>query len=144
MSNNNNDDQKVDLFESQDELPAGIRAIINHHMTQIEEGECDSYAVCRDFKIEMANEGYTFDYGLDGVPFDLRHSVPIFVPVHKEGSDGDSAYDICQVQGENTRTLFRSVPEDLVRPQIAAHAASIGAKKYKIQCQHGTIERRCV
>jgi hypothetical protein len=142
MSNNNGDHQ-VDLFENQDQLPAGIRAIIDHHMAQIEEGECDSYAVCRDFQIRMANEGYTFDYGLDGVPSDLRRSVPMFVPVHKEGSDSDSAYDICQVQGENTRTLFRGVPEDLVRSQIASHAASIGATQYDIQGQLGKIERLC-
>ncbi|WP_372997513.1 hypothetical protein [Marinobacter sp.] len=69
-------DSTTDLFQAQDTLPANIRAIIDRHTALIEENEGDCYLLCRDFLEEMEANGYTFDYGLDGVPYDLQRINP--------------------------------------------------------------------
>ena len=66
------DEEPVDLFQNQEDLPAEVQAIIDHHTRLIEENEGDAYVLCRDFQKAMDATDYTFDYGLDGVPFNLR------------------------------------------------------------------------
>ncbi len=61
-----------DLFQSQDTLPRKVQYTIDCYTKAIEEGPGDSYMLCADFLEEMEAQGYTFEYGLDGVPFDLQ------------------------------------------------------------------------
>ena len=60
-----------DLFENQDLLPKKVRAIVKKFDTKFcKEG--DSYKLCRDFLTALEPHGYTFEYGLDAVPYDLQ------------------------------------------------------------------------
>lgn len=65
-------DSTTDLFQAQETLPENIRTIIDQHTARIEQDEGDAYVICREFLEEMEANGYTFDYGLDGVPYDLQ------------------------------------------------------------------------
>ena len=65
-------DSTTDLFQAQGSLPENIRAIIDRHTALIEENDGDAYQLCRNFLEELEANGYTFDYGLDGVPYDLQ------------------------------------------------------------------------
>lgn len=65
-------DSTTDLFQAQDTLPENIRAIIDYHTTLIENNDGDATLLCREFLADIESHGYTFDYGLDGVPYDLQ------------------------------------------------------------------------
>jgi hypothetical protein len=65
-------DSTEDLFQEQETLPENIQALISHHTNLIENNEGNGYIHCRDFLLAMEAQGYTFDYGLDGVPYDLQ------------------------------------------------------------------------
>lgn len=58
-----------DLFESPQQLPSHIKTIIDKYDNG--DNEMD-YMDLEDMKEEMELNGYTFDYYLDGVPFNLR------------------------------------------------------------------------
>lgn len=70
------DEEPVDLFQHQDDLPVVVQTLITNYTRQIEEDEGDSYVLCRYFQKALEPHGYTFDYGLDGVPVDLRRVGP--------------------------------------------------------------------
>jgi hypothetical protein len=65
-------DSTTDLFQAQDTLPENVRAIIDYHTILIENDDGNAYLLCRDFLADIEPHGYTFDYGLDGVPYDLQ------------------------------------------------------------------------
>jgi hypothetical protein len=57
----------MDLFEKYDELPLEVLAIIEKY------GDMDeTYENCYNMVTELESVGYTCDYYLDAVPFDLR------------------------------------------------------------------------
>jgi hypothetical protein len=58
----------TDLFETPELLPAEVQQLIND--SDIDEGGC-SYAECRRLLTALEPLGYTFEYGLDGIPYDL-------------------------------------------------------------------------
>ncbi|WP_145840208.1 hypothetical protein [Marinobacter sp. P4B1] len=62
----------MDLFECQETLPEDVQAIISRYTDALESGGDNGYEVCREFLFEMEIRGYTFEYGLDAVPTDLR------------------------------------------------------------------------
>ncbi|WP_342632769.1 hypothetical protein [Marinobacter alkaliphilus] len=62
----------MDLFEYQETLPEDVQAIISQYTDALESGDDNGYEVCRQFLTEMESRGYTFEYGLDAVPTDLR------------------------------------------------------------------------
>jgi hypothetical protein len=66
------DDDQVDLFETPEQLPDGLRKIVSKYTEKLEVSEEDAYEVCKKFLAKVEHSGYTFDYGLDGVPFNLR------------------------------------------------------------------------
>jgi len=65
-------DSTTDLFQAQETLPDNIRAILDKYAAQHEQPGVDGYQLCREMLEEMEANGYTFDYGLDGVPYDLQ------------------------------------------------------------------------
>jgi hypothetical protein len=68
------DTQNIDdLFQSQDTRPRKVQLIIDCDTKAVEEGE--GYMLCADFLEEKEAQGYTFVYGLDGLPFD-QHKTP--------------------------------------------------------------------
>ena len=57
----------IDLFDNVDTLSTELQCIINKY------GELDeTYENCANFLIEIKPLGYTFEYGLDAIPFNLR------------------------------------------------------------------------
>ena len=60
-----------DLFENQDLLPKKVRAIVKKFDAKFcKEG--DGYQLCEKFLAALLPHGYTFEYGLDAVPYDLQ------------------------------------------------------------------------
>ena len=59
--------QAIDLFEQIDELPEEVQAILQKY-----ESEDATYAVCMMLERELAALGYTFSWGLDATPHNLR------------------------------------------------------------------------
>jgi len=59
--------EEEDLFENYDELPVNIQDVLSSY--QDEDGD---YADLEEMQKELKPLGYTFDYGLDAVPFNLR------------------------------------------------------------------------
>lgn len=61
----------TDLFEQWESLPANVLAIIEHMNEQQEKGKWD-YEDCRHYQEELNKIGYTYDFGLDAEPYNLR------------------------------------------------------------------------
>lgn len=59
----------MDYFEFPEEQPEAVRRITEKY-SAIE--DVDLYRLCQEFLEELEQVGWTFDYGLEGVPFDLR------------------------------------------------------------------------
>ena len=64
----------MDLFEHYEELPLPIQTIINN------QGEIESYDDCKELLDKLSVFGYTFEYGLDAVPYNLQ-TIKVFVDV---------------------------------------------------------------
>lgn len=60
-----NDD--IDLFEYVERLPKSVQ-----HTIELYNLETLTYNDCKAFLIDMENQGYTFEFGLDAQPYDLR------------------------------------------------------------------------
>lgn len=61
----------MDLFETPEKIPFDIQKILDRMNKRIEELE-DTYKVLADALTECEKRGYTFEYGLDAVPFNLK------------------------------------------------------------------------
>jgi len=59
---------EIDLFEDYENIPDDLMAALEKYDT------CDSlsYDQCAAMLIDVEALGYTFEYGLDGIPYDLR------------------------------------------------------------------------
>lgn len=62
---------EVDLFDNYEKLPSKPKSIIDKYMKKYEEGNYN-YEDSKEFLKKMEAEGYTFEYGLDNEPYDLR------------------------------------------------------------------------
>lgn len=58
----------IDLFEHYDKIPDNVAAVIEKYDTH----DSLSYEECAAMLSEVEKLGYTFEYGLDGIPYDLR------------------------------------------------------------------------
>ena len=57
----------MDLFEHYEKLPLEIQAVLSKYY------ELDNtYENCRAMQNELEALGYTFEWGLDAIPYDLR------------------------------------------------------------------------
>lgn len=65
--NLDNENVEIDLFENISELPQHIQDVISKYPTDSLE-----YFTAKMFLEELELVGYTFDYQLDGIPFNLR------------------------------------------------------------------------
>jgi predicted ABC-type ATPase len=61
------DDEGVDLFDDYEDQPAEVQAILAKY-----ELEDNDYNTLKDLQAELEGIGYTFEFGLDAEPFDLR------------------------------------------------------------------------
>ena len=60
----------MDLFENQDLLPKQVKEIVEHY-DQLFANE-STYKLCLEFQSKLEPLGYSFDWELDGVPFNLQ------------------------------------------------------------------------
>lgn len=61
------DDEGVDLFEDYEDQPEEVSAILSKY-----EQEDNNYDTLNDLLAELNQIGYTFEFGLDAEPYDLR------------------------------------------------------------------------
>lgn len=62
-----------DMFEHPELWPGELGVLVNHYSPKLElEG---SYETVREFLSKVEGVGFTFDYGLDAQPFDLRRKI---------------------------------------------------------------------
>ena len=61
----------IDLFGCPEQQPADLKAAIDRYSEQFESGQ-DPAEVCREFLAVVEELGFTFEYGLDWHPYDLR------------------------------------------------------------------------
>jgi hypothetical protein len=59
----------IDLFEDWESIPANVRIILDKHQDDFESG---NYAGLNKALKKLEKIGYTFDYYLDGIAYDLR------------------------------------------------------------------------
>lgn len=62
----------IDRFENTANLPADVQAVIAQYSDALEAGGECGYELCHKFQDALRNFGYTLDYGLEGVPCNLR------------------------------------------------------------------------
>lgn len=55
-----------DLFDNWEELPKEVLEVLNKYLDDL------NYQQCEDMLKEMESVGYTFEYYLDAVPFNLK------------------------------------------------------------------------
>lgn len=65
-------ESEIDLFEHYEQCPADVREIAFDYAEQLERGDRCPYEICKEFLQDMESLGFTFEYGLDGVPYGLR------------------------------------------------------------------------
>jgi len=71
-----------DLFETPEKLPMEILTILDDYNL-----ESMSYVDCQNMLSELEEKCYTFDFGLDGVPFNLQISKIHLLKAIKEKSN---------------------------------------------------------
>ena len=59
---------EIDLFEQYDQQPPELKKVVDFWQQKEEL----TYQDCRDFLSDVEAIGYTFDYGLDAMPFELK------------------------------------------------------------------------
>jgi hypothetical protein len=64
---------ETDYFEEYDELPDNVKGLIDQHFSS-DDGEYD-YKQLQNIQKDFEKEGWTFDFGLDGSPYELKPKV---------------------------------------------------------------------
>tara|TARA_R110000803_G_scaffold114067_1_gene182539 strand:+ start:9304 stop:9675 length:372 start_codon:yes stop_codon:yes gene_type:complete len=103
-----------DLFEHHEELPLAIQTVINN------QGEIEDYDDCRELLAKLEVFGYTFEYGLDSVPYNLRKvvlDIENFDDVVTD-KDGEKWSQLCighsgQMEDEGTKHFINSMGDGI-------------------------------
>ena len=61
----------TNLFEYYEMQPSNLKAIVDKYMA-IEDSSGFTHEILKQFEKEVNEIGFTFDYGLDMCPYDLR------------------------------------------------------------------------
>lgn len=64
------DQNEVDMFEDSMQWPDELKAVIDQY--DLDSENSDPYTVCRELLVAVEVIGFTFDYGLDGIPSGLK------------------------------------------------------------------------
>lgn len=62
------EEKEIDLFDCIETLPKEVQDVIEHY----NQSNDLTYQQCDEFKSNLNKLGFTFDYYLDAVPYDLR------------------------------------------------------------------------
>lgn len=61
------EDLEIDLFQNFSDLPENVQSVINRY-----NHDNLNYSIVEQFLKELEVIGYTFEYGLDSIPFNLK------------------------------------------------------------------------
>ena len=61
----------VDLFEQTDSLPIEVAILCETYSERLECSGSNAYQICAEFLAAIEQHGYTFEYGLEGIPHSL-------------------------------------------------------------------------
>jgi len=102
-----------DLFEMPKLLPMQILVLMDDY-----DLDCMSYADCEKLLSEMEENGYTFDFGLDAVPYNLRtvENLKYFVYKlnHNKGQTCHKTASFSQKQAIENIMIFESCPRNAI------------------------------
>lgn len=62
-------EEGVDLFEDSENIPQAVQEVLDYHSEAFEFGD---YRKLEDALVDLENIGYTFEFDLNGMPYDLR------------------------------------------------------------------------
>ncbi|MDA8646111.1 hypothetical protein N9L75_03560 [Porticoccaceae bacterium] len=62
----------MDLFEEYESQPPDLKVLCDKYLDLLDRGDSCLYAICKEFLAAIKPLGYTFEYGLDGEPFNLK------------------------------------------------------------------------
>jgi len=95
-------DVTMDLFENHHQLPKELQAVLDKWQ-QKEVSTGLDYTDCKAFQEECEAVGYTFDYQLDGQPFDLR---PIHLQSPRLQDETDHLKNTVTIQAGNNLSWY--------------------------------------
>jgi hypothetical protein len=84
-----------DLFENYEEQPEELSEIVDYYMNKFDDGDYD-YQDSQNFLNEVEEVGYTFDYGLDNEPYNLR-------PIENKMNHGGAMHDYKKMEDNYAR-----------------------------------------
>ena len=106
----------TDLFEQLGTLPAEVQRIIEKF------GDTNDYSECEKLRSELKKHGYTCEYGLDGVPYNLAPIEPLRKRV----------YQICdQLLADGLTVATLSVGQVILR-SMYSDGESLQGTDYKV------------
>ena len=96
----------MDLFKHYDLLPNTVMAIIEKYS----ENDTDPYKNCREMEAELKPLGYTFEWGLDGQPFNLQKINRKYYTDTSKDREGNKLFilSICEDDSEIGNEIFYS------------------------------------
>lgn len=113
----------VDLFDERDEMPYKVEVIVDKY--EDEYGEDIPYQSLLDMQRDVEKVGYTFDFGLDSIPYGLR---PIGVDITQlRDYDDDNQYGN---GGAKFSEKVKSISKRLNRTQVPSKYRSEYGKTY--------------
>ena len=113
----------VDLFEYPDRQPPELRRITDQ---LAEDDEADLYEVCREVLAQAEAIGYTFDFGLDGVAFNLR-------PLQGEDRVSRYRHEVRRLDHQIAESNFFDDPPSVIESLGVQREAA----QQRLQCAQG-------
>jgi hypothetical protein len=114
----------VDLFEERDGMPYQVQEVLERY--EDEYGEDITYEALLQMQEDMENVGYTFDYGLDAIPYGLR---PIGVEITQLRDYDDDEYANGGIMAKGGKTVSQDVV--YIQYRNAKKGFSIDKKYFK-------------
>jgi hypothetical protein len=100
----NEDDNLVDLFDDYENIPPNIQAILEKY-----EMEDNDYNTLGDLQEELEEQGYTFDFGLDATPYNLRKMY-----AKGGGVDSQKTSKYAVIDNDTDRIYVRGTDKDFI------------------------------
>ena len=121
MAEGGETEEGVDLFEDYDEIPPNVQKILDKNSDAFEFGD---YRELEKLHKELQKIGYTFEYGLDGQPYDLRK-------IGQKGKSEDYASGGMMAKGGEVDNwvLYDNETDEIISFHKSAKAAKTAANE---------------
>ena len=118
----------IDLFEQYEILPEHIKAILDKYNAKDKD-----YTNCELLMAEMEENGYTFDFGLDAEPYNLRtvDNLKYFVYKlhHDKGQTCQKTASFSEKRAIENIMIFESCPRNAIEiKEVPKNLWSMNAK----------------